>query len=196
MQQHLETTSFFRTIGDAFVSFRSVAFHDDAQTLHRWMNEAHVYPFWHLNVPLESYEQHLQRMLSDSHQQLWIGSVDSNEISYFESYWVKGDVVENVYEAHPYDQGVHLLIGPPDALGRGHIYPLLFTMLKQQFRVVETEKIIAEPDIRNEKMIHVFEKCGFQPVKEVELPDKKALLMFCRRDTFERRWNEWNSMNV
>lgn len=52
-----------------------------------------------------------------------------------------------------------------------------------------TEKVVAEPDIRNEKMIHVFEKCGFERVKPVNLPDKTGLLMFCDRERFERKYN-------
>ena len=62
--------------------------------------------------------------------------------------------------------------------------PLLKAMVNMQFAVPETKKVIAEPDIRNKKMIHVFEKCGFRPIKPVNLPDKTGLLMFCERERF------------
>jgi RimJ/RimL family protein N-acetyltransferase len=97
---------------------------------------------------------------------------------------VNGDVIKNYYEFDEYDQGLHLLIGHKNYLGKGYIYPLLLSILKQKFQVTETKKVIVEPDIRNEKMIHVFKKCGFTPIKEVELPDKTGLLMFCEKSIF------------
>jgi RimJ/RimL family protein N-acetyltransferase len=61
--------------------------------------------------------------------------------------------------------------------------------VKFQLLTSTTNKVMAEPDIRNAKMIHLFEKCGFTPIKEIELPDKTALLMSCTRGNFERKWN-------
>ncbi|OAS86812.1 acetyltransferase [Metabacillus litoralis] len=173
------------------ISFREVDFDRDVKLLHSWMNENHVVPYWKLDLSLTDYGIHLRNFLNDEHQTLLIGEIDGVPISYWESYWVKGDIIENYYEFNEYDQGVHLLIGDKDYLGKGLIYPLLMTILSQKFQVSLTEKVIAEPDVRNEKMIHVFKKCGFTPIKEVELPDKTGLLMFCERSTFERRWTDW-----
>ncbi|SFE01309.1 Protein N-acetyltransferase, RimJ/RimL family [Bacillus sp. OV194] len=170
------------------ISFRRVDFNGDAELLHQWMNEEHVIPYWKLNGPKEQYDQHLLSALQDEHQKLYIGSLNGRAVSYWESYWVKGDVVEEVYEADPYDQGVHLLIGEKDCLGKGYSLPMLKAMVRYQFHEPYTAKVIAEPDIRNKKMIHVFEKCGFNPVHPVTLPDKTALLMFCDRNQFHRRW--------
>jgi RimJ/RimL family protein N-acetyltransferase len=155
------------------------------------MNENHVVPYWKLDLSLSDYSIHLRNFLKCEHQTLLIGEIDGVPISYWESYWVKGDLIENYYEFNEYDQGVHLLIGDKDYLGKGLIYPLLMTILSHKFQVSQTEKVIAEPDVRNEKMIHVFKKCGFTPIKEVELPDKTGLLMFCERSKFERRWTDW-----
>ncbi|MBO1512515.1 GNAT family N-acetyltransferase [Metabacillus bambusae] len=173
------------------ISFREVHFDRDVKLLHSWMNEKHVVPYWQLDLSLSDYSLHLQNFLKCEHQTLLIGEIDGVPISYWESYWVKGDLIKNYYEFDEYDQGVHLLIGEKDYLGIGLIYPLLMTILSQKFQVSQTEKVIAEPDVRNEKMIHVFKKCGFTPIKEVELPDKTGLLMFCERSTFERRWTDW-----
>lgn len=102
-------------------------------------------------------------------------------MSYWESYWVKGDIIEDYYESEEGDQGIHLLIGDPDYLGKGLALPFLRAMVKFQLLTSTTNKVMAEPDIRNAKMIHLFEKCGFTPIKEIELPDKTALLMSCTR---------------
>ncbi|ARI76613.1 GNAT family N-acetyltransferase [Halobacillus mangrovi] len=170
------------------ITFRKVTF-DDVGRIHKWMNEDHVHPYWNLNVPLESFKAHLKKALADSHQTLYMGLVDGQMMSYWEAYWVRGDVVEKTYSSSPYDQGVHLLIGERVFLGKGYSLPLLREMVRFQFQSLKTKKVVAEPDIRNEKMIHVFKKCGFKPVKPIQLPDKTGLLMFCEREEFEKRWS-------
>ncbi|MCF6409369.1 GNAT family N-acetyltransferase [Pseudalkalibacillus salsuginis] len=169
------------------ISFEKVDYERDVERIHKWMNEPHVIPFWQLDYPIEKFSKHLQKALADAHQTLWLGSLEGVPMSYWESYWVNGDVVEKCYEADRSDRGIHLLIGDTAYLGKGYSLPMLESMVGFQFQVHETTKIIAEPDIRNEKMIHVFEQCGFERVKPIELPDKTGLLMFCHRDVFERR---------
>jgi RimJ/RimL family protein N-acetyltransferase len=188
-----QTYPYFRydPICEKTISYRQVNLESDVELLHSWMNEKHVVPYWKLDLPLSDYKLHLQKFLKDDHQTLLIGEIDGVPVSYWESYLVKGDLIGNYYEFDEYDQGIHLLIGHKAYLGKGYIYPLLLTILFHKFRVSETTKVIAEPDIRNEKMIHVFKKCGFIPIKEIELPDKTGLLMFCERGVFERRWADW-----
>lgn len=175
------------------ITFRHVSLQEDFERLYSWMHEPHVIPFWKLNIEREAYKQHLQLFINDSHQQLLIGEINGVPMSYWESYTVEGDVISKYYDYDQGDQGIHLLIGETDYLGKGYIYPLLLTILKHKFEINETKRIVAEPDIRNEKMINVFMKCGFQPMKEVNLPDKTGLLLSCERNVFERRWSEWNS---
>ncbi|WP_202410648.1 GNAT family N-acetyltransferase [Halobacillus litoralis] len=163
---------------------------EDGPLVHTWMNEEHVHPFWQLNLPWAAFQPHFHRALHDPHQTLYIGFMDGAAMSYWEAYWVKGDVVEDYYDPSPFDQGIHLLIGEKDFLGHGYALPLLKTMVRYQFRHQDTTKVVAEPDIRNEKMIHVFQACGFKPVEPITLPDKEALLMFCERGEFERRWKD------
>ncbi|MGP4060255.1 GNAT family N-acetyltransferase [Halobacillus sp. H74] len=169
------------------IAFRKVTF-EDAEIIHKWMNEEHVHPYWNLNISLEAFKDHLAKALADAHQTLYLGLIDDRVMSYWEAYWVEGDIIEKYYSAAQTDQGVHLLIGEKAFLGNGYALPLLRAMVHFQFQDEGTDKVIAEPDIRNEKMIHIFQKCGFKPVRPVKLPDKTGLLMFCERETFEKRW--------
>ncbi len=166
------------------IAFRPLTMAEDLVRLHGWMHQPHVIPFWNLALPLDDFRRHLERALADRHQTLYIGLLDGVPMSYWESYWVKDDIIGRYYAADPADQGIHLLIGPPEFLGKGYALPLLRAMTSLQFQHPETRKIVAEPDIRNDKMIHIFNRCGFEPQKEVELPDKRGLLMFCDRDRF------------
>ncbi|GEN32915.1 rhizobactin siderophore biosynthesis protein RhbD [Aneurinibacillus danicus] len=170
------------------ISFVKVEYERDLHLLHRWMQEEHVIPFWKLNISLEKYKRHLEKFLNDQHQTLYLGCIEEIPMSYWEAYWVKGDIIEDYYPYDLFDQGIHLLIGEKEFLGKGYALPLLRAMVRFQFLTARTKKIVAEPDIRNKKMIHIFETCGFEPVKPIELPDKTGLLMFCHRENFERKW--------
>ncbi|MGA9173874.1 MAG: GNAT family N-acetyltransferase [Thermoactinomyces sp.] len=171
------------------ISFRKVSLEHDLDMLFQWMQQPHVIPFWNLNISFEKYRDHLRKSLTDPHQTLQIGLLNGVPMSYWETYWAKDDIVGQHYEVHPEDQGVHLLIGPPSFLGKGYALPLLKAMVFRLFQYEKTEKVIAEPDIRNDKMIHIFKKCGFEIQKEIDLPDKRALLMYCYREPFFRGWN-------
>ncbi|UOQ94307.1 acetyltransferase [Halobacillus shinanisalinarum] len=170
------------------ISFRPFDLNRDFPSVFKWMHESHVIPYWQLNFPKEELFQHMKKAVHDQDQCLYIGLLNGQPMSYWEAYWVKGDVVEGSYPAEPFDQGIHLLIGEKDYLGKGLALPLLRAMVNVQFRHKATQRVIAEPDYRNKKMIHVFEKCGFKQMKPIQLPDKKAMLMFCERDVYEKRW--------
>ncbi|MFC0612167.1 GNAT family N-acetyltransferase [Scopulibacillus daqui] len=169
------------------IAFSKVELERDVKLIHSWMNESHVIPFWGLDGPFETFKQHLNKALNDPHQTLYLGCLDGKPISYWESYWVRDDMIADYYRFDAADQGVHLLLGERAYLGKGLALPFLRAMVRFQFQVSETHRVVAEPDIRNEKMIHIFKKCGFEPIKPIELPDKTGLLMICRRDCFERK---------
>lgn len=169
------------------IAFRPVSL-EDLPLIHKWMNQPHVIPFWNLAFDLERMRQHLEKALADQHQTLYIGFLDHGPMSYWESYWAIDDIIAQHYAVEPADQGIHLLIGEPTFLGKGYALPLLRAMTKFQFQHLKTQKIVTEPDIRNSKMIHVFERCGFEMQKEIDLPDKRAALMFCDRQRFMQRW--------
>jgi acetyl CoA:N6-hydroxylysine acetyl transferase len=171
------------------ISFKKVEFARDVEMIHGWMGEDHVHPFWNLNISLAKFREHLGKALKDEHQTLYLGFLDDIAMSYWEAYRVKGDVLEKAYESAAYDQGVHLLIGDKEFLGKGYSLPLLREMVRYQFQEKRTVKVMAEPDIRNEKMINVFTKCGFTSIGPIELPDKTAMLMACARKEFEKRWH-------
>ncbi|WP_122089310.1 GNAT family N-acetyltransferase [Halalkalicoccus subterraneus] len=176
--------TFDEELGKA-ISFREVDLERDLGRLHTWLNSDHVLPYWQQNDPLPRVHETLRKRASDPHQTLYIGYLDHTPMSYWESYWAAEDRIGEYYDADPADQGVHLLIGPTEYLGKGYAAPLVKALVAFQFQHPETERIVTEPDIRNETVIHVFEKCGFEPQGEVELPDKTGLLMFCTRERFE-----------
>ncbi|HEX2035718.1 MAG TPA: GNAT family N-acetyltransferase, partial [Chloroflexota bacterium] len=154
----------------------------DLDLLHDWMHQPHVTPFWQLAVERESLAAYLADKVASAHETPLIGSLDGRPMSYWEAYWAAHDPLARHYEAAPYDQGIHLLLGPPAYTGRGLGLPLLQAVLRWQLaREPRTQRVVAEPDVRNARMIHVFIRAGFRHQGEIELPDKRAALMIYQR---------------
>jgi RimJ/RimL family protein N-acetyltransferase len=168
--------------GGGRASFRLLDPAGDLELVHGWMHQPHVVPFWRLDVDRAELATYLGRAAADDHQQVLIGSVDGEPVSYWECYWAARDPLAGHYPAEPADQGVHLLIGPPERTGRGLGRQLLAAVVAWQLdREPATRRVVAEPDVRNRRMIHVFERCGFRRAGELDLPDKRAALMVHER---------------
>lgn len=172
---------------DRTVSLRQASLDRDLGRLHAWLGSDHVKPYWQLDLPLPAFRDRLAEKLADDHLTPYIGCLDHVPMSYWECYWAAEDDLAAHYDADPADQGVHLLIGPGEYLGHGYALPLLKAVVAMQFRHPETDRIVAEPDARNERVIHVFEECGFERRKEFrfEEAEKDATLLVCERDHFE-----------
>ncbi|UVE52325.1 acetyltransferase (plasmid) [Haloferax larsenii] len=172
---------------DRTISLRQASVERDLGRLHQWLGSDHVKPYWQLDEPLPTFSETLREKLADDHLTPYVGCLDHVPMSYWECYWAADDAVSNYYDADPADQGVHLLIGPEEYLGHGYALPLMRAVVAMQFRHPETDRVIAEPDARNERVIHVFEQCGFEPRETFyfDEEDKEALLMVCDRDRFE-----------
>ena len=173
---------------DRTISLRRATIERDLERLHSWLGSDHVKPYWDLDRPLPVFRERLQTKLADDHLTPYVGCLDHVTMSYWESYWAAEDDVGNHYDADPDDQGVHLLIGPEEYLGHGYASALLRAVVAMQFAHAETDRVIAEPDVRNEHVIHVFEQCGFEPRTEFAFEEagKDALLLVCEREHFER----------
>ena len=169
------------------VSLRRVSLNRDLGRLHAWLGSEHVKPYWRLDLPLPAFRDRLAEKLADDHLTPYVGCLDHVPMSYWECYWAAEDDVANHYDAEPADQGVHLLIGPEEYIGRGYARPLLRAVVAMQFRHPETDRVVAEPDARNERAVRVFEACGFEPRREFRFDEagKDALLLVCERDRFE-----------
>lgn len=171
-----------RTPAGARTWFRPLDPEADLDLVHGWMHQPHVTAFWRLDVSRGELAAYLRGVVSDGHQEVLIGCVDGTPVSYWEVYWAAHDPLARHYAAEPHDQGVHLLIGPPELTGRGLGRHLLEQVVTWQLaREPRTRRIVAEPDVRNARMIHVFERCGFVREADVELPDKRAALMVRHR---------------
>lgn len=169
------------------ISFRPAAMDRDLGRLHAWLGYDHVTEFWSLDLPLPAFRDHLAGKLAEAHLTPMIGYLDHVPMSYWEVYWPSEYELDAYYDAEPGDRAGHLLIGPPEYVQNGYAKALWRAMGCMVFANPGTDRVVGEPDVDNEVVIHLLEECGFEPVREFyfEEADKDALLMVCEQETFE-----------
>lgn len=149
--------------------------------VHDWMNRPHVAPWWELDHPLPEVHAYLAGL---THLQPWIVAANGVPFGYVETYRVPEDPLAAYYPARDTDVGWHLLVGPDEFLGSG--IPRLLGQAFVAFLLGRLgghphggDRVVCEPDIRNHRMHAYCRTLGFHPIGEVDLPDKRALIMVC-----------------
>lgn len=172
------------TIGRT-ISFRLLDKKEDAERLWRWMNQAHVVPQWKMARPIEEIERYIDTNLADPHQDPFIGFIDGEPMSYWEAYWAKDDILGRYYPAEDKDRGWHMLVGEPAFFGRGNAPAIIRAFTRYLFLDdPATAKVVGEPSVQARRLLRYAPLCAFEEQGEIDLPDKRAKLMFCHRQRF------------
>ncbi|GAA2447209.1 GNAT family N-acetyltransferase [Streptomyces macrosporus] len=114
---------------------------------------------------------------------------DDRPVALFQTYEPDADPIGECYDVRPGDFGFHLMVGPvAGAPEPGFTDTLVRTFLAHVLAEDPARKrIVAEPDARNEKAIARLLRTGFVLGPEVELPQKRARMVFLDRDAFLAR---------
>ncbi|GAB3407007.1 GNAT family N-acetyltransferase [Flindersiella endophytica] len=154
----------------------------DYPLLTEWMNDPEVAEFWLLAGPEALTRAHVAHVSADGHSVSYLGRLDGEPMSYWELYRADQDALATHYAAESYDGGIHLLLGPSRFRGKGLGAQLLQEVARRMFAEEQRmRRIVAEPDVRNERSVRCFERAGFVRVAELELPIKQAALMVKER---------------
>ncbi|GAA1708157.1 GNAT family N-acetyltransferase [Fodinicola feengrottensis] len=154
----------------------------DTDLLVGWMNDPEVDRFWELAGPPERTVAHLATQVALGHTTSYIGEIAGEPMSYWELYRADQDRLGQFYPALPHDGGIHLLLGPATARGRGLAAVLIGAVADRMFAGdAEMSRIVAEPDVRNVRSIRAFERAGFSRTTDIVLPEKRAALMVRER---------------
>jgi acetyl CoA:N6-hydroxylysine acetyl transferase len=157
----------------------------DAELLHDWMNRPHVVEFWNMDWPLQWVRDYLDRQVADPARSPYLGFVDDEPVGYVEVYDPLRDVLGGHAPVREGDLGAHVLIGNEDHLGRFSV-ALGRATIRFLFQRPEVQRIVGEPDVRNNNFLSLLAFLGFQKEMEVDMPDKRAAFMVCTRENFER----------
>ncbi|MEU6245153.1 GNAT family N-acetyltransferase [Streptomyces sp. NPDC047024] len=167
----------------------------DAEVIHTWVSEERA-AFWGMNGLTKAQVAEIYAHMAglDTHHAHLV-TKDGEPVALLQTYEPAADRVSEVYEVRPGDIGVHLLLAPAGTEGRrpGWTSALLTAMASYVLVVLDRERVVVDPDVRNTKAIARFARQGFTTgpevvlpeidLPDVYLPEKRAQLAFLTRET-------------
>ncbi|MFI1227505.1 MULTISPECIES: GNAT family N-acetyltransferase [unclassified Streptomyces] len=159
----------------------------DAEVLHSWVTQEHARYWGMLGADQERVRDIYGYVDSLATHHAYLVHLDDRPVALFQTYEPEHDPVGECYEVQPGDFGVHVLIGPPvGPAAPGFTGTLLGFFLGHLLEDRSRTRIVAEPDSRNDRAIARFLRTGFVKGPEIELPEKRARLVFLDRADFRR----------
>ncbi|RVU91727.1 GNAT family N-acetyltransferase [Flavobacterium columnare] len=162
--------------------------------IHDWVNREYA-QYWGMigkscNEIKNEYEKIIQ------HSEVFLGQVNG-EISFLlEKYNPKNDPISDYYKVKDHDCGIHVIVAPTNNPIHQFTWNIFTSIMKFVFSDLTIERIVVEPDIRNEKMFKICHRIGFKDDKIVELPHKTARLSFCTRRQFIKKIDSENTITL
>ncbi|WP_416901439.1 GNAT family N-acetyltransferase [Micromonospora echinospora] len=164
------------------VTIRPVAPATDADLIHDWVTRERS-RFWGMrDASRERVEEIYAYLDSLTTHHAYLIHRDGRPVGLFQTYEPAADPVGECYDVRPGDFGIHLMVGPPDGgVEPGFTGTVLGAFLDFVLTDGSRRRIVAEPDARNDRAIARLVRAGFVPGPEVDLPHKRARLLFLDR---------------
>ncbi|PBC67433.1 RimJ/RimL family protein N-acetyltransferase [Streptomyces sp. TLI_235] len=156
----------------------------DAALVHGWVNEERS-RFWGMVGHSQDEVREIYAYVDslDTHY-AYIVERDGTPVALFQTYQPEHDPVGECYPVQPGDFGVHLLLAPAGGEpAPGFTAGLVAALMGYVFADPAHRRVVAEPDALNEKSIARVLRTGFELGPLIDLPDKRAQLVFLTRES-------------
>ena len=155
----------------------------DLDTLHAWVTAPGT-QFWGLGE-LSRDELRDTYAFVDSlpTHHAFLVSRDDEPVALLQTYDPAHDPVGECYDVQPGDVGVHLLLGARGRPTAGFSTRLFGALVALVLGQPGARRIVAEPDIRNDRALARLTRSGFVAGPVIELPNKRAQLAFLTRES-------------
>jgi len=159
---------------------------EDAELLHAWVTHPKA-AFWMMqDAKLEDVERAYMEIAADEHHHALLGLHDGEPAFLMEKYDPSQRELVGLYEPEPGDVGMHFLVAPTDTPVHGFTRAVITAVMAHLFADPATARVVVEPDVRNKAVHALNEAVGFVPAREIQKPEKQALLSFCTREEFRK----------
>jgi RimJ/RimL family protein N-acetyltransferase len=92
----------------------------DAEMICEWMNRPHLAGTWRPANSLAWWRRHLSNQAEGWYSRPYVVSFEGQDFAYIELFRAAQDVIGTVYDADPYDVGLHGAIADPAMIKKGH----------------------------------------------------------------------------
>jgi RimJ/RimL family protein N-acetyltransferase len=149
----------------------------DAEGLAALMAEPDVEQWWHQAWEPERWAECISGFLEDPDSLALTLTEGDRVTGYVEVYRVATDVLGRRISHTQTDLGMHLALGE-SVRGRGLGARLISRVRESAQQILDgCGRLVAEPDLRNQRSHRAFAEAGFQAIGAVQLPVKTAWLM-------------------
>ena len=165
------------------LSIRPLSLEQDLADLHSWFNLDYA-RFWGAQgKPLEAVRNSYQAQLDRPGSEVLIGIEASTGRKAFllETYAPLQDDLRHYYPALASDRGCHFFMAPATTPVHDFSYHAFGAMMDHVFRDAAIQRVVAEPDIRNRKVVTRLMQRGFERGPVLHLQYKTAQLMYLSR---------------
>ena len=114
----------------------------------------------------------------------WLARLDGEPASLFQDYQPSAEEVGEQFEVRPGDLGLHFMMAPARTQVPGFTGRLMWFLLDFAFADPQVDRIVVEPDVRNEKSVALVRRLGMELGPVVELSTKPAQLAFLTREQY------------
>ena len=167
------------------VRFRPLDPPADAELIHPWVTHPKA-AFWMMQgAKLQDVEREYMAIAANPHHDVFIGLVDDEPAVLMERYDPRHVELVGLYEPQPGDVGMHFLVAPTDTPVHGFTRLVITAVMRELFDDPATARVVVEPDVANKAVHALNEAVGFVPEREIQKPEKQALLSFCTRAQFD-----------
>ncbi|WP_033322802.1 GNAT family N-acetyltransferase [Streptomyces yerevanensis] len=159
----------------------------DAELLHSWVTHPKAAYWMMQGARLQDVEREYMRIAAHEHHDAFIGLHDGEPAFLMERYDPRYVELVGLYEPEPGDVGMHFLVAPTDTPVHGFTRAVITAVMESLFDDPRTRRVVVEPDVSNTAVHALNEAVGFVPVREIQKPEKRALLSFCTRAHFFKK---------
>jgi len=158
----------------------------DAELLHAWVTHPKA-AFWMMqDADPVDVERAYMDIAADEHHHALLGLQNGEPAFLMEKYDPAHRELVGLYEPLPGDVGMHFLTPATDTPVHGFTTAVITAVMAHLFEDPAVDRVVVEPDVSN-KAVHALNAAvGFVPEREIQKPEKKALLSFCTREQFEK----------
>lgn len=167
--------------GFGTVTVRPVDPDTDIDLLHGWVTQERARFWGMLDADRERVEEIYRYLDSLRTHHAYLMHRDGTPVALLQTYDPYADPVGEYYDVRPGDFGIHLLLGPPSSTEHGFTATLVEVILHFVLSDPDRRRIVVEPDARNERAIRRLLRSGFVAGPQVDLPEKRAQLLFLDR---------------
>ncbi|MFF3844642.1 GNAT family N-acetyltransferase [Streptomyces sp. NPDC002328] len=156
----------------------------DAELLHAWVTHPKAAYWMMQDATLVDVERAYMEIAADEHHHALLGLHRDAPAFLMEYYDPAHRELVGLYEPQPGDVGMHFLVAPTDRPVHGFTRAVITAVMARLFEDPAVRRVVVEPDVSNTAVHALNEAVGFVAEREIQKPEKQALLSFCTREQF------------